>query len=530
MLPSVLVNDTPSDDDPPEHTTNPFVERVVPLDAWNAEGVRRFGHDRKQWVFVCPSCGERLPVALYEQHNGTGGVGVACIGQFIPEEDLPEDKYCTYGVGSGKVIVHPVRVVFPDGEVHPFFDFADGSWPLPFSPLPPTRPDGNHHDPEEARHEEARGEASREGEGRQAAGAEDHLPHRPAASRGEAGEGRLAGGARHASRDAAADRVRVGASLQRDAGDGGEGREGARHRSADDLHERGGEVVSRIIVAVERGPVRILVDTDDYDKARALAEAAYREAYNDPAARLRLMPEPCNPDPESESTDDILYTDAVAFDDWVQDDRRGEPGAVCRFRTRVRLHLTVEAGQHVARRYIDTYYAVLVRGSHGQPLRRIYREEASLAAAGGPTTGDPLWWSGGERYAPWVPTEEPTAPFAVGTVTAAIVKACMAASLVPEVTMGEERPLDTARVTFGDRAGDRSVVVDVTAPGVVTATFPGVVTATFLEGGTVATHTWGTDAVPNLGPTAAERITEEILLPWTFSAMPATVLARLLAA
>lgn len=108
---------------------NPWIERTVTLDEWRAEGLRRFGPHTDDWRYVCPSCGGEASGRAYAKRGGGGKMGVVCLGQFIPEEELPEDTYCQYGVGGGAQLIHPVRVVLPDQTVMPFFDFADGPWP-----------------------------------------------------------------------------------------------------------------------------------------------------------------------------------------------------------------------------------------------------------------------------------------------------------------------------------------------------------------------------------------------------------------
>lgn len=34
-----------------------FIIPAVPIQIWNSAGTRRYGQERENWVFVCPSCG-----------------------------------------------------------------------------------------------------------------------------------------------------------------------------------------------------------------------------------------------------------------------------------------------------------------------------------------------------------------------------------------------------------------------------------------------------------------------------------------
>ena len=53
----------------------PSPVRVMTRDAWEAEGVRRFGPEKLDWKFICPSCGHIASVNDWGFGNSASGSG-----------------------------------------------------------------------------------------------------------------------------------------------------------------------------------------------------------------------------------------------------------------------------------------------------------------------------------------------------------------------------------------------------------------------------------------------------------------------
>lgn len=94
---------------------------------WLAEGTRRFGEDKMQWRFVCPSCGYVARVQDWRSAGATEGqVAYSCIGRALGSAKELGDTTggpCNYA-GGGLFRLNPVRVTFPGGEVMDVFAFA----------------------------------------------------------------------------------------------------------------------------------------------------------------------------------------------------------------------------------------------------------------------------------------------------------------------------------------------------------------------------------------------------------------------
>lgn len=87
--------------------------------AWEQEGVRLFGPDKRKWRFVCPSCRnvmsiERVHLEFLEQYPLLKGSGYAieaeCIGRYL---DGVGCDWAAYGLFRGPVLVADGAAVIP---------------------------------------------------------------------------------------------------------------------------------------------------------------------------------------------------------------------------------------------------------------------------------------------------------------------------------------------------------------------------------------------------------------------------------
>lgn len=96
-------------------------------DEWVTEGALRFGPDRMQWKFVCPSCRYAAKASeWYAAGAPEGAIAFSCIGRWTGAPDKLTFRKaggpCQYA-GGGLFRLNPVTVT--DGDVtHNLFDFA----------------------------------------------------------------------------------------------------------------------------------------------------------------------------------------------------------------------------------------------------------------------------------------------------------------------------------------------------------------------------------------------------------------------
>lgn len=103
---------------------------------WVAEGERRFGPDRMEWKFVCPSCGHVACTADWKKAGAPeSAVAFSCVGRWLPKpapgrafvaaSDVPA-RPCNYA-GGGLFKLNPLLVEDLDGGSHRLFAFAEAS-------------------------------------------------------------------------------------------------------------------------------------------------------------------------------------------------------------------------------------------------------------------------------------------------------------------------------------------------------------------------------------------------------------------
>lgn len=92
------------------------------------EARRRFGDNKLEWRFVCPSCGHIASVKEWLQAGASEGeVAFSCIGRHIPGSRKAFGELgagpCDYA-GGGLFALNPLRVTSEDGRECRFFAFA----------------------------------------------------------------------------------------------------------------------------------------------------------------------------------------------------------------------------------------------------------------------------------------------------------------------------------------------------------------------------------------------------------------------
>lgn len=114
--------------------------KEIPFDEWLEEGIKLFGKDRRDWKFVCPSCGHVQSIRDFEELNKLGISDVkpetvvffSCIGRFdtrIAEKDVgtifdkePKRSPCNYTNG-GLFCLAIMAIIDENNARHPSFDF-----------------------------------------------------------------------------------------------------------------------------------------------------------------------------------------------------------------------------------------------------------------------------------------------------------------------------------------------------------------------------------------------------------------------
>ena len=97
--------------------------RSITLEQYLAEGEQKFGPDRMNWRFVCPSCGHVASAAEYKAAGAPeGAIGFSCIGRWVGAKIDAFEKGegpCNYA-GGGLFNINPVEIT---GRSKPFFFF-----------------------------------------------------------------------------------------------------------------------------------------------------------------------------------------------------------------------------------------------------------------------------------------------------------------------------------------------------------------------------------------------------------------------
>lgn len=103
---------------------------VLTREQYFAEAVKRYGKDRNNWKFRCPSCGNTMTVGEYlaaakaiGDEDGDRMIAFSCIGRLMPnpvDMGTKGNGYCNYA-GGGLFKLNPIEI----SDHHTYFDFAD---------------------------------------------------------------------------------------------------------------------------------------------------------------------------------------------------------------------------------------------------------------------------------------------------------------------------------------------------------------------------------------------------------------------
>lgn len=104
---------------------------------WLADGERRFGADRLQWRFACPSCGHIASVADWRTAGAPeGAVAFSCVGRYLADRQGAADAAfknkggpCNYTTG-GLFNISPISIELEGGDISGAFAFAEAVAPL----------------------------------------------------------------------------------------------------------------------------------------------------------------------------------------------------------------------------------------------------------------------------------------------------------------------------------------------------------------------------------------------------------------
>ncbi len=104
---------------------------TMSYDEWVDRGVELFGHDRFDWKFVCPSCGNVQCPRDFEPYKDRGVTPDTayfnCIGRYDGHMDVDicsGKSPCNYASG-GLFNLNKLRVIGLDGKEHRIFKFAE---------------------------------------------------------------------------------------------------------------------------------------------------------------------------------------------------------------------------------------------------------------------------------------------------------------------------------------------------------------------------------------------------------------------
>lgn len=90
--------------------------RKVEYSEWEQEGIKRFGENRLEWRFKCPSCGYVSAAGDWVSLNAKNSIATSCIGRFTSPPSTnsigskKQGEPCNYA-GFGLFKLNPVTVL-----------------------------------------------------------------------------------------------------------------------------------------------------------------------------------------------------------------------------------------------------------------------------------------------------------------------------------------------------------------------------------------------------------------------------------
>ena len=98
-------------------------KKVMTIENFRKEAIKRFGDDAREWEFICPNCKTKQRFldfvdAGVPEDTISGFVGFSCIGR------IDENKGCDWTLG-GLIQIHELEIIVEDGSHHPHFDLAE---------------------------------------------------------------------------------------------------------------------------------------------------------------------------------------------------------------------------------------------------------------------------------------------------------------------------------------------------------------------------------------------------------------------
>lgn len=94
--------------------------KEIKLQDWKKQASEKFGSDKKNWEFKCPSCGETQTLKEFEDNNVEDAESkfyYSCIGRWV------KDRGCKWTLG-GLFKIHKTEVITPDNNKIPVMEFS----------------------------------------------------------------------------------------------------------------------------------------------------------------------------------------------------------------------------------------------------------------------------------------------------------------------------------------------------------------------------------------------------------------------
>lgn len=103
-------------------------KKIVNLEDFENEAIRRFGKDKTKWKYKCPVCGtiqcvEDFIKAGVPKEEIDGTIGFSCIGRFTKEMGC-DWTLCDWKLG-GLLQLHELEIATEDGRLHKHFVLAE---------------------------------------------------------------------------------------------------------------------------------------------------------------------------------------------------------------------------------------------------------------------------------------------------------------------------------------------------------------------------------------------------------------------
>ena len=94
--------------------------KQIKLEDWKKEAIDKYGENKENWEFQCPSCGGIQTLKEFQENkieDSESKFYFSCIGRWV------ENRGCKWTLG-GLFKIHKTEVITPDNDKVPVMEFS----------------------------------------------------------------------------------------------------------------------------------------------------------------------------------------------------------------------------------------------------------------------------------------------------------------------------------------------------------------------------------------------------------------------